>query len=543
MSRRIDVELTSSRADGTWTWRAAGAKQPKGELNGSLLYDGAQVGQVVRADADFNIEGIEIIAVLPPKGARVEPQLLEIIGPPRKDEPSVTTVLAGKGRRSAKDFMGDERPRREGRGDRPGGRDGGRGAPGGGRDARGRGDRPGGDRPGGDRPGGDRPHTDRPRGERPGGDRPAGGAGDRRERRPHSPRPAPEAKPKARRLKAGRAHRNALLAALPATHQPIADQLLRGGIPGVRQAVDRQNELLKADSKPIIDPDPLMDIAERLMPAIRGAEWRDKAEAALAEADDVDIRDLRSVVVAADDAARDEESRALAAQLRDAVTARVDREHAAWLAEIAENLKEGRLVRALRLSSRPPKAGAPFPSELAHRLSDATAASLTADVTAERYATVLDALAFSPVRQQVTPAHIPAEPGPELVSALKKLGSRIPQIASAFGIEAKAPGRPPRSAGRPALPVPPPPPPPVAPPAPAADGPTVDALDPQATEVVPETAAPVDAPTPAEATPAEAAPVEPATGSLAAPAVERKVATPSEIDVHEAATAVEVPAE
>ena len=32
MPRRIDVELTSERADGTWTWRAAGAKQPKGEV-------------------------------------------------------------------------------------------------------------------------------------------------------------------------------------------------------------------------------------------------------------------------------------------------------------------------------------------------------------------------------------------------------------------------------------------------------------------------------------------------------------------------------
>ena len=30
MSRRIEVELTSSRDDGTWTWRAAGAKQPAG---------------------------------------------------------------------------------------------------------------------------------------------------------------------------------------------------------------------------------------------------------------------------------------------------------------------------------------------------------------------------------------------------------------------------------------------------------------------------------------------------------------------------------
>ncbi len=67
MSRRIEVELTSSRDDGVWTWRAAGAKQPKGELDGGLLYEGATVGDVVRADADFDLDGIEILAVLPPK--------------------------------------------------------------------------------------------------------------------------------------------------------------------------------------------------------------------------------------------------------------------------------------------------------------------------------------------------------------------------------------------------------------------------------------------------------------------------------------------
>ena len=37
MSRRLEIELTSERPDGTWTWRAAGARQPKGEMDGTLL--------------------------------------------------------------------------------------------------------------------------------------------------------------------------------------------------------------------------------------------------------------------------------------------------------------------------------------------------------------------------------------------------------------------------------------------------------------------------------------------------------------------------
>src|SRR4051794_38582326 len=122
MSRRIDIELTSARDDGTWTWRAAGAKQPKGFLDGKLLYEGAKTGDVVRAEADFEIEGITIIAVLPPKEKRSEPDRLEIVGSGRSDQPLVTSSLVPKNeRRRDRDRDGDRRgPRREGdRGPRP----------------------------------------------------------------------------------------------------------------------------------------------------------------------------------------------------------------------------------------------------------------------------------------------------------------------------------------------------------------------------------------------------------------------------------------
>ena len=48
VARRLEIELTSDRADGKWTWRAAGAKQPKGILDGALLPEGVGVGDVVR---------------------------------------------------------------------------------------------------------------------------------------------------------------------------------------------------------------------------------------------------------------------------------------------------------------------------------------------------------------------------------------------------------------------------------------------------------------------------------------------------------------
>ena len=54
MSRRIEVELTSERPDGSWTWRAAGAREPKGELDGTLLPAGSKVGDVLKAEAEFD---------------------------------------------------------------------------------------------------------------------------------------------------------------------------------------------------------------------------------------------------------------------------------------------------------------------------------------------------------------------------------------------------------------------------------------------------------------------------------------------------------
>jgi len=484
MPRRIDVELTSTRPDGSWTWRAAGARQPKGDLDGGLLYPGAKVGDVVKADADFDIDGITITAVAPPAGARSQPELLEIIGPPRRDDELVTTTLVGKGGRG-RDDRGPRRDRddRGDRGDRRGPRSP-RGAP----------------RRSGDRP----PRSD---GEpaREGGRPPRREGGDRPPRRDRPARPAPEARPKAKRLRPGRVHRTEVLAALPEEQKPIAEQVLRGGIPAVRQAIEKQNEEARAAGTPEIKPEGMVTIAEQLLPSLRTAEWHDRADAALADVDEIDLRDLRSVVVAADAAARDDVTRELAQNLREALTRRVDQEHAAWLTELTETLSDGRTVRALRLSSRPPKAGSPLPAELATRLTEATNAALTADTGPDRFATVIDALAYSPVRQQVVPLGIPAEPGDALLAAIKKLASRVPQIAALFGVEA-SPARPPRSKGRGTgsgprsrpVPAPPPHPSPATPPPGGASAP----LAVEATAPAPETAAAPETVAAPEAAPA-----------------------------------------
>src|SRR6188472_4120591 len=95
MSRRIEIELTSTRPDGSWTWRAAGAREPKGVLDGAVLPDGSSVGDVLRAEADVEIDGITILSVTSNKAKSGKSNVLEMLPSDRPFE-AVTQQLADK---------------------------------------------------------------------------------------------------------------------------------------------------------------------------------------------------------------------------------------------------------------------------------------------------------------------------------------------------------------------------------------------------------------------------------------------------------------
>ena len=428
MSIRIEIELTSARPDGSWTWRAAGAQKPKGVLSGSLLPSGAAVGAVLRAEAERELDGMTILSVTSPKGKSEKSGLLEMIASDKPFE-AVTQQLArrergDRGDRRDRGDRGDRGPRR----DRPEGERG---------ERRDRGPRPDGER--GPRPDGER----RPRRD---GDRPDRGArregGDRRPRF-EAPPELPQ-RPKAKRLKPGRAHRNGVLQELPEAQRAVAERALQGGIPAVRQAVNEQNTRLKAEGKEEIPAAGLLAIAEQLLPKLRVAEWLDRADAAVADLDELDLRDLRSVVAGADDpmVARDESTRELAGRLKEALVAKQEKELNLWFEDIDAAVGVGRAVRALKLSSQPPKAGVRFPTELAGRLAAAATAGLTADALPDRWVAVLEAAAFSPVRTQVLPTEKPTQVNDELLSTVKRLGPLLPQIAALFGVEVDAKAQP-----------------------------------------------------------------------------------------------------
>ena len=293
------------------------------------------------------------------------------------------------------------------------------------------GDRAG--RRGGERPAGDRPAGDR---ERPAGERRPGGE-DRRRQRPHfTPPPEVPQRPKPKRLRPGKQHRTDVLEALPEEQRPVAELALQG-IAAVRQRLREDNARLRAEGKPQMPEAAVMRMAEDLIPRLRVADWLDRADAAQRQMEHLDLRDLRSVVAASDDpvVARDESTRELATALKAALVTKQDEELTLWLADVEAALDVGRVVRALRLSSVPPKAGVPFPGALAARLGEATTASLQPGDGPDRWSAVLEAAAFSPVRSLVAPTAAPEQRSDELVATVRRLAPLLPQVAALFDIE------------------------------------------------------------------------------------------------------------
>jgi hypothetical protein len=448
VSRRIEIELTSARPDGSWTWRAAGAREPRGVLDGSLLHSGAKAGDVVKAEADFELEGITIISVLAPKtDSRPEPVRIEVVGPGRPETPGVTTQLVGRSDRHSGDRRRDRdegRPRRDRDQGRPQtGRDTGRPR----RDGTAESGEPAA-RTGGRR--GTTERRDRNRPEHPTGTGPTGaeqapgrnsGSGRGRRERVATAPPAAEVdaeRRKPRRLNPGTTHRRAVMEALPPEERPIAEQVLRGGIPAVRTALHLEREKATAEGRPAPNTDELIAMAERLLPRLKAAEWRDRAEAAAASADEISLRDLRSVAAGAD-VARDEETRALATKVREALDRRMTAMYEEWSGDIAKQLDDGRVVRALRLSARPPDPASRLDPELSQRLTDAAGAAMSPDAPADRWIALLDAVAVSPVRRSVQPVGLPADPPPDLKRSAHQHSGSIPALARLLGVSIPPP--------------------------------------------------------------------------------------------------------
>ena len=466
MSRRIEIEITSLQGD-VATWRAAGAKLPKGVLSASLVPGGPVVGNVYRADIEQMMEGIEILSVMAPKTASpLDPrnERIELI-PTVKTGPDVIVTYAPKGRGGAR----RDGERRDGEGRRDGAK------------------RPSSRPASKDRPASaDRPDrgpraegTERgPRPERTErGPRAEGTArGPRPERTERGPRSdsagrggprvetgrgGPRSEHAGRTGRPGRGerpngptqppmtttHRNALLATLSPEQLPVAEQLLRGGMPAVRAAVAEQNKNATAQGRTTIDPATIDRIAEDLLGRTTLALWKDRASGAVGAGKELRLRDLRAVVTSAKTVSLDEESRAQLKELQAALTMRLEALRVQWNERLETAISSKNVPEALRLVASPPDMSTRVSGEMATRVVALTSEALTGEQDVALWKEIVTLAVDTSIRRNVKPQGIPADESCKAL-AVKNAGA-IPELAKLLGMKVPPPPpptRPPRRA-------------------------------------------------------------------------------------------------
>ena len=217
------------------------------------------------------------------------------------------------------------------------------------------------------------------------------------------------------------AHRNEVLATLRPEQIPVAEQLLRGGIPAVRQAIDEQNKRARAEGRAEVSPQPLLAMAEELLPAVSLAAWKDRAVAiAHRPARDAPLREVRSVVAAASTVSLDDEGRELVAALREALRPQGDGPAGGVAGQLAAALDEGRVADALRRRPDPPNPRPGFPPLWRSVWPTAAGAAMTAETERPSGSALLDAVLASPGPPHgASPAGLPTRADEELLTAAR----------------------------------------------------------------------------------------------------------------------------
>ena len=275
--------------------RRRGEAAPRHGVAG-LVPAGTAVGTVLRAEVETTLDGTTVTALLAPKG-KSEPkpiERIEIIGhPPEGPRRQRGAGRQGQAaarrlrRRRSRRLPSPVRPWPAYRGWPPRGAT----AP---RDA----ERRAGAATAQARPGGST----------------AGCRTESRWRRRRTARPVPAVATVRRTVERGdrrpatsTVYRNAALAELRPEQIPVAEQLIKGGIPSVRQAIQEQNTRARAEGRPEVTEAPLMAMAEELRPIINLATWKDRASVARNTGKDTPLRELRSIVASASTVTLDDE--------------------------------------------------------------------------------------------------------------------------------------------------------------------------------------------------------------------------------------------
>jgi hypothetical protein len=232
-------------------------------------------------------------------------------------------------------------------------------------------------------------------------------------------------------------HRNALLATLSPEQLPVAEQLLRGGMPAVRTAVAEQNKNATAQGRTTIDPATIDRIAEDLLARTTLALWKDRAAGAAGAGKELRLRDLRAVVTSAKTVSLDEESRAQLKELQSALTVRLEALRVQWTERLESAIASKNVPEALRLVASPPDMSTRVSGETATRVVALTSEALTSEQDVALWKEIVNLAVDTSIRRNVKPQGIPDDESCKVL-AIKNAGA-IPEFAKLLGMKVPPP--------------------------------------------------------------------------------------------------------
>jgi hypothetical protein len=236
-------------------------------------------------------------------------------------------------------------------------------------------------------------------------------------------------------------HRNAFLATLNPEQLPVAEQLLRGGLPAVRTAVAEQNKTATAQGRTTVNAETIDRIATDLLGKANLAMWKDRAAGAQGAGRDLRLRDLRPVVTSAKTVNLDDEARTMLKDLQAQLTALIDILSTEWLAKIAAAIESKNALEALILAARPPEFRMQVASESAIAIAALASESLNEDVAPAQWIALVQAAVASPMHRTIKPAGIPADE--TCRNEAVKVAGAVPELAKLLGM--RVPPPPPRT--------------------------------------------------------------------------------------------------
>jgi hypothetical protein len=377
MAYRIDIEITSVKDENTFTWRKQGAKQPKGIVDKSLLGSSTKVGDIFKVEIEQSLDGIDIVAVIDSKkkAQGLNTPVIEIGIKKQSDAKVTLTKVKGKTEKKAAHNKDF-----------------------------------------------DRSHKNQE----------FKAEYKKRSNSNHE-------KKRSEFLRINWVKTDSFLETLSAQEKPIAELLIKGGMPSVRNAIKVQNEQAKANNLPEVAEAALLAIAEKLMPEVRKMQWLDRANSALEAGSKCPIRELKSLLASVD--LKDETIKTILSQLKGLLKEVVEQQIKNWKEDMTKASEAGDIKRSLELLSSPPDRTATLDSNILEVMVKAVNDKFRSDLDPDNWIELVESLANSTLRTKITIEKIPFDATEATLATAKKYSGFIPSLAPLLGLKIPPPPR------------------------------------------------------------------------------------------------------